>query len=116
MDLEDQARARESLRQRRIQPNHRDLDEVRRGPLHDGVDSDPLSEGALGGIPRLDLRNRSPAAENRRGVPGLPRGLDCAVEEGIDSAETRAIVLDDLLRPRNRVARAEATRRCILQV
>ena len=64
--------ARPSAREPPVDRDHRDLDHVRRGALHDGVDGEPLAERARLTVPRPELRDRPAPAEQG---PHLPVAL-----------------------------------------
>ena len=75
MDLE-QRPGPEALRcQPLIQPDHRDLHDVRRGSLDRHVDGHPLARSAKGRIGRAQLRDLAAASQECRDEPIPARGL-----------------------------------------
>ena len=96
--LEDEPRASPLLAQPVVDPDHRDLDHVRRRSLHDRVDGEPLAERARLPVADADLGDRPAPAEQRRHVAVALGLLDRALDEVLHVREAREVGVDVLLR------------------
>ena len=75
MDLEQRPGPEALCCQPLIQPDHRDLHDIRRGSLDRHVDRHPLPRSAKGRIGRAQLRDLAAASQEGRDEPIPPRGL-----------------------------------------
>src|SRR3989442_7894207 len=98
MHLQQHPNGEPSLAQGLVDANHRDLDQVRRGPLERRVRGGALPERADIEVPVLELRDVAPPSEQRLHVASLARLGDGAVEPGAHAGETGEILRDELLR------------------
>src|SRR3954469_18842677 len=96
--LQDEPGAASLVAEPPVDGDHRLLDDVGVRALHHEVDGEPLPERARLPVRRADLRRRTPAAEQARGVAVALRLLDRPLDEVLDTWETREIRVDVLLR------------------
>ena len=97
MDLKERARLEAAGPQPLIEPDHRDLDDVRRGPLDRHVDGHPLPGGAQRRVASREFRDVPLSSEERRHValtPGLLLDLDHVVA---DTGVRGEVGVDELL-------------------
>ena len=80
-----------------LDADHRQFDDVGRRPLDGGVHGVPLGERAQGGVPRVDVRQVAPPAENGLHVAGLAGGGFRVFYVGADGRERGEVVFDELL-------------------
>ena len=86
-----------------VQPDHRHLDEVRRGSLDGGVRRGAFAVAADPGVPGTDLGDVPPAPEQRLDVVPVPCQLLHLLEVGSDTREPLEVSVDEFarLRPRD---------------
>ena len=96
--LEDEARAPALGAKAVVSADHRHLDHVGGGALHDGVDGQPLAERSRLTVRGAELRDRATSSEQRRHV-AVRRGLrDRARDELLHAWEAREVGVDVFLR------------------
>ena len=98
VDLEEEAGAQPARIELSTHLEHRDLDDVRSRPLDRGVEGDPLGDLAPLTVVAREIRQVTPAPEDRLGVARRTRSFDDLVEVRPHAAEAREVVVHELLR------------------
>src|SRR5262249_22175603 len=91
------ARLAFSVAQVAVDRDHRLLDEVGGGTLHNGVDGEALGGGADGRVARIDVVDAAAAAEDGLDVAVLAGMGDAMIEESPDARVAGEVTVDELL-------------------
>ena len=94
MHLEDEAGAAALGAEAVVGADHRHLDHVGGGALHDGVDCEPFTEGARLPVRRAQLRDRPPPPEQRRHIAVRGGLRDRPRDELLHAREARQVGVD----------------------